>query len=271
MNATATTIVSTDGTTIAYEVTGTGPAVIVVSNVAEDRTGVAGIAAALAADFTVLTFDRRGRGASGDPQPYEPAREVDDIVALADVVGAPVALAGGSGACGLVLDAATALGDRLAGVYLFEPPFIVDDSRAPAPEGYVQHQEQLVAAGRRDEAVEYFMAEMIGVPAEYLPLMKGDPSWAQMAALAHTYAYDGRILADLQDGTPLPTDRWHVDAPVGVAVTSNGEEFVRHAATALEALLPDVTVLCLEGLDHSAFWTAPDPVAAQARSFLLGR
>lgn len=266
-----TTVTSADGTTIAYERTGSGPAAIVVSNVAEDRTGVAGFAAGLADDFTVVTFDRRGRGDSGDPQPYDPAREVDDIAALVDLVGAPVSLASGSGGCGLVLDAASALGDRVSGVYLFEPPFIVDDSRAPAPKDYVEHQEELVAAGRRDEAVEYFMTEMIGVPAEYLPMMKEDASWAQMASYAHTYAYDGRILAGLQDGTPLPTDRWAIDAPVAVAVTSNGEEFVHRAAAALAALLPDVTVLALDDLDHSAFWMSPAPVAAQARSFLLGR
>lgn len=267
-NIQPTTVISTDGTTIAYQQMGSGPAVIVVSNVAEDHTGVAGIAAALAEDFTVVTFDRRGRGASGDPQPYDPAREVDDIVALAGLIGGPVALASGSGGCGLTLDAASALGDRVSGVYLFEPPFIVDDSRSPMPAGYVEHQESLVAAGRRDEAVEYFMTEMIRVPAEYLPMMKQDPSWEQMAAYAHTYAYDGRILADLQDGTPLPTDRWRISAPVAVAVTSNGEEFIRRGAEALAALLPDVTVLALPDLDHSAFWMSPEPVAAQARSFL---
>lgn len=154
--ATTATVTSTDCTTIAFEQSGAGPAVIVVSNVAEDRTGVAGLAAELAKDFTVITFDRRGRGGSGDPQPYDPEREVEDIAALIDVIGAPVALMSGSGGCALVLDAASALGDRVSGLYLFEPPFIVDDARPPAPAGYVEHQEALVAAGRRDEAVEYF-------------------------------------------------------------------------------------------------------------------
>lgn len=265
-----TTVTSADGTTIAYEQSGSGPAIVVISNVAEDHTGVAGIAAALAADFTVISFDRRGRGASGDPQPYDPAREIDDIAALIDVVGAPVFLTSGSGGCGLALDAASALGDKVAGLYLYEPPFIVDDSRAPAPAGYVAHQEALVAADRRDEAVEYFMTEMIGVPAEYIPMMKEDPSWHEMCAYAHTYAYDGRIMQGLQDGEPLPADRWHIDVPVAVAVGGNGEEFIRRGAEALAGILPDVTVLTLPDQDHSAFWVAPEPVAAQARAFLLG-
>ena len=263
------TITSTDGTTIAYEQTGSGPAIIVVSNVAEDHTSVAGLVTALAKDFTVISFDRRGRGASGDPQPYDPAREIEDISALIDVLGGSAALAGGSGACGLALDAASALGDKVSGLYLYEPPFIVDGSRPPVPADSVEHLEALVAAGKRSEASEYFMTEVVGVPAEYLPMMKEDPSWAEMAAYAHTYAYDGRIWRGLQDGNPLPTDRWSIDAPIAVAVGGNGEDYIRKGAHALAAILPNVTVLTLPDHDHSASWAAPKPVAEQARAFLL--
>lgn len=264
------TVTSADGATIAYEQTGSGPAIIVISNVAEDHTAVAGLAAALSSDFTVITYDRRGRGASGDPQPYDTAREVEDLAALIDVAGGTAALTSGSGGCGLALDAASALGERVTGLYLYEPPFIVSDARPPAPADYLQHQTALIAAGKRSEAVEYFMTEMIRVPAEYLPMMKQDPSWDEMAKLAHTYTYDGRILAGLQDGAPLPTDRWTIDAPVAVAVGGDGEAFIREAADALAALLPNVTVLTLPDHDHSAFWMAPDAVAQQARTFLLG-
>jgi uncharacterized protein YndB with AHSA1/START domain/pimeloyl-ACP methyl ester carboxylesterase len=267
---TMSTLTSADGTTIAYEQTGSGPAIIVVSNVAEDHTSVAGLVTALAKDFTVISFDRRGRGASGDPQPYDPAREIDDISALIDVLGGSAALTSGSGGCGLALDAASALGDKVSGLYLYEPPFIVDGSRPPVPADSVEHLEALVAAGKRSEASEYFMTDVVGVPAEYLPMMKADPSWAQMAAYAHTYAYDGRIWRGLQDGTPLPTDRWTIEAPIAVAVGGNGEAFMRTGAEALAAILPNVTVLTLAGHDHSAFWTAPEPVAEQAREFLLG-
>ncbi|MGC7097773.1 alpha/beta fold hydrolase [Amycolatopsis lurida] len=267
---TMSTITSADGTTIAYQTTGSGPAIIVVSNVAEDRSGVAGVAEALSAHFTVLTFDRRGRGASGDPQPYDPAREIEDIGALIEVLGGSAALASGSGGCGLTLDAASALGDKVTGLYLYEPPFIVDGSRPPAPADYVEHLEALVAAGKRSEAVEYFMTEMIRVPAEYIPAMKQDPSWDEMAKYAHTYPYDARILRGLQEGKPLPADRWSIEAPIAVAVGGNGEDFIREGAHALAGILPNVTVLTLDGHDHSAFWMAPEPVAEQARAFLLG-
>lgn len=264
------TLTSADGATIAYERTGSGPAIIVLSNVAEDHTAVAGLVAALAKDFTVVTFDRRGRGGSDDPQPYDPAREIDDIAALIDVVGGSAALTGGSGACGLALDAASALGDKVTGLYLYEPPFIVDDSRPPVPADSVEHVESLVAAGKRSEAGEYFMIDVVGVPAEYLPMMKADPSWAEMAAYAHTYAYDLRRWRGLQDGDPLPTDRWTIDAPIAVAVGGNGEAFMRTGAEALAAILPNVTVLTLADHDHGAFWAAPGPVADQVRTFLLG-
>jgi uncharacterized protein YndB with AHSA1/START domain/pimeloyl-ACP methyl ester carboxylesterase len=267
---TSATLTSADGTTIAYEKSGSGPAIIVIPNVAEDRTGVAGVAAALSESFTVINFDRRGRGASGDPQPYNPAREIEDIAALIEIAGGAAALTTGSGACALALDAASALGEKVTGLYLYEPPFIVDDSRPAAPADYLEHQEKLVAAGQRSEAVEYFMTEMIGVPAEYLPAMQQDPSWEAMVRYAHTYAYEARSLAGLQDGTPLPTDRWSIDAPVAVAVGSNSEPFMRTAADALAQILPAVTVLTLADQDHSAFWMAPEPVAEQARAFLLG-
>jgi uncharacterized protein YndB with AHSA1/START domain/pimeloyl-ACP methyl ester carboxylesterase len=263
-------VTSADGTPIAYERAGSGPAIIVISNVAEDLTGVAGIAKALAEDFTVISFDRRGRGNSGDPQPYDPAREIDDIAALIDLVGGSAALTSGSGGCGLALDAASALGDKVTGLYLYEPPFIVSDTRAPVPADYVEHLDELIAAGRRGDASEYFLTEVVGVPAEYLPMMKADPSWDEMAKYAHTYAYDGRRWRGLQDGTPLPTGRWTIDAPIAVAVGEHGEAFIREGADALAALLPNVTVLTLADHDHSAFWMAPEAVAAQATSFLLG-
>lgn len=265
------TITSADGTTIAYERAGTGPAVIVISNVAEDHTGVAGLAEALSGHFTVVSFDRRGRGASGDPQPYDPAREIEDIAALIDIAGGSAALTSGSGGCAIALDAVSALGDKVTGLYLYDPPFFVDDSRTPAPADYVEHVDELVAAGRRDEAVEYVMTEVIGVPAEYIEPMKQDPSWDDMVRYAHTFAYEGRILRGLQDGKPLPADRWSIDAPITVAVGGDSEDYFRLAADALAALLPNVTVLTLPGQDHGAFWAAPEPVAEQIREFMLSR
>ncbi|WP_375000359.1 alpha/beta fold hydrolase [Aeromicrobium sp. CTD01-1L150] len=266
--STNATLTSADGTTIAYETSGSGPAVILISTVAEDRTGVAGLAELLAEHFTVISYDRRGRGASGDPQPYDPAREIEDIGALIETLGGAAALLSGSAGCALALDAADALGEAVTALYLYEPPFIVSDARPPMPPDYVEHQEQLVAEGRRGDAVEYFMTQALGIPAEWVEGMKQDPSWEQMSALAHTYAYDGRIMRGLQDGTALPRDRWSTRAPVHVVVGENSEPFVLEGANALAEILPRVTIEVLPGQDHSAFWLAPGDVADSARAFL---
>ncbi|WP_232664393.1 alpha/beta fold hydrolase [Pseudonocardia sp. TRM90224] len=263
------TITSTDGTIIAYQKTGSGPAIIVVSNVAEDHTGLAGLTTALSEHFTVISFDRRGRGASGDPQPYDPAREIDDIAALIDVAGGSAALTSGSGGCAITLDAATALGNKVTGLYLYDPPFIVDNSRQPVPTHWVAQVENLVEAGRRSDAVEYVMTEVIGLPAEYIEPMKQDPSWDDTTRYAHTFAYEGKTLSGLQDGKPLPADRWSTEAPIAVAVGGDSEAHFHTGAAALAALLPNVTILTLPGQSHGAFWAAPAPVSQQIRQFLL--
>jgi pimeloyl-ACP methyl ester carboxylesterase len=262
------TLTSKDGTTIAYEVAGSGPGLILVNTVAEDRTALAGLAEILAKDFTVVRYDRRGRGGSGDPQPYDPAREVEDLDALVHIAGGSAALVGGSAGAVLALDAATALGPQIAGLCLYEPPFIVNNSRPPVPADYVAHQEALVAAGEREDAVDYFFTAALGIPAEWLDAVKQDPSWEAQVSLAHTYAYDGRIVAGLQEGKPLPADRWITNAPVLVLVGGESESFIFDGVKALASALPNVTVETLQGHDHSAFWTAPDAVAPSIRTFL---
>jgi pimeloyl-ACP methyl ester carboxylesterase len=255
------TISSVDGTTIAYEKSGRGPAVILVATTMADHHDLDGIASLLSEQFTVYNFDRRGRGESGDPQPYDPRREIEDIDALIDVAGGSAALASGSAGTVLALDAATALGAKVGALYLYEPPFIVNDGRPPVPADYVEHVSALVREGKRSEAVEYFMVEALGLPAEFLDPMKADPSWATMVSYAHTLAYDGRIVKGTQDGKPLPSDRWDVAAPTSVVVGSESATFFHDAAKALADLLSNAEYTTLGGQDHGAFWMAPDVVA----------
>ena len=170
-----------------------------------------------------LRPDRRGRGDSGDVQPYAPAREVEDLAALLGAVGRPASLVSGSAGCVLALDAASALGERVAALYLYEPPFIVGPGRPPVQADYVQRVTRLVADGNRDEAVEVFLVEAIGMPAEYLEPMKADATWETMVKYAHTLAYDGRIVQGTQDGVPLPAGRWLVDQPTQVVVGEGSE------------------------------------------------
>lgn len=144
----------------------------------------------------------------------------------------------------------------------------MDDSRPPLPADYVAHQEALVAAGNRDEAVEHYLTQALLLPADWLEAMRQDPSWAEMSALAHTFAYDGRIVEGLLSGKPLPRDRWTIDAPVLVLVGANSEPFFHTGANALAQIVPNVTVETLPDQDHAAFWMAPDAVTPSIRTFL---
>lgn len=261
MSTATTTVTSADGTAIAYERAGSGPVVVLVATALDDRHGLDAMAGLLADRCTVVNYDRRGRGESGDTPPYAPAREVEDIAALLDAIGEPATLASGSGGCVLTLDAAAALGDRLAGLFLFEPPFVVGPGRPPVPSVFREHVEGLVREGRRSDAVEYFFTQVVGVPAEFIGPMRADPSWEAMCAHAHTLSYDAQIMAGTQDGTGLPADRWSFSGPVEVVVGEHSEPFLHDAAQALVDLLPHATLRGLPGQDHSAFWAAPDALA----------
>jgi pimeloyl-ACP methyl ester carboxylesterase len=127
---------------------------------------------------------------------------------------------------------------------------------------------RLVAQGRRDQAVEVFMTEAIGMPAEYLEPMKADRSWEKMTRYAHTLAYDGHIVQGTQDGASLSPGRWSVTQPTEVVAGEGSEAFFDDGARALVELLPRASYRVLPGQDHSAFWMAPDAVAASVAGFL---
>ena len=163
------------------------------------------VGALLQDDFRTYAYDRRGRGESGDTPPYAVQREIEDVAALIDEAGAPAFVCGFSSGAVLALDAAAARLPitRLA---LFEPPFVVDDSRPPGPADYVQRLDAAVAAGRPGDAVELFMTGAVGMPAEAVAGLRQSPFWPALEAVAHTIAYDGRIMGSTMSGQPLPAD-----------------------------------------------------------------
>ncbi|MFJ4653952.1 alpha/beta fold hydrolase [Nocardia sp. NPDC088792] len=271
MSPESATVTSKDGTIISFEQSGAGPALIVVSAALADHSGTAKLAGLLAADFTVINYDRRGRGQSGDTQPYAPQREIEDIAALIDAAGGRAFLLGSSSGAVLALDAAAELGASVGGVFLYEPPFITDGSRPPVPGGLGDEAAQLVSAGRRNEAVKLFFTKGMGMPAVAVTMMRlFMPGWSKMAAIAHTIPYDLAVLADTQSGNPLPADRWFgVEAPVLVAVGSKSPKFFHDGAERLAALLPGTTYRSLPGESHASVMMRPKGIAATARDFFL--
>src|SRR6185503_2516347 len=161
-------VISKDGTAIAFDQSGEGPAVILVGGALSDRSGSAPLVELLAPHFTVFSYDRRGRGDSGDTAPYAVEREVEDIEALINEAGGSAFVYGMSSGAVLALEVASKLPTKIKKLALYEPPFIVDDSRPLPPKDYVKQLDELTAAGRRGDAVEFFMTEVVVVPAEYL-------------------------------------------------------------------------------------------------------
>jgi pimeloyl-ACP methyl ester carboxylesterase len=270
------TVTSKDGTRIAYDQTGNGPVIILVSGALGERShpAAADLAAALAPHFTVINYDRRGRGDSGDTPPYAVAREVEDLAALIEAAGGQAALFGKSSGAVLALEAASRLPNQVSKVALYEPPLILDDSRPPVPKDYVQRIDRLVAEGRRGDAVEVFMREAVRIPDEYLAQMRGSsngdkgatapPEWQAMERMAHTLAYDGAIMSGLMAGKPLPANKWAANtAPTLIITGGNSDEFFHEGASALAKDLPQARHSLLPGQDHNVATEAVAPMLAE--------
>jgi pimeloyl-ACP methyl ester carboxylesterase len=243
-------VVSKDGARIAYEKTGRGFPLILVGGALSDRSAAEPLATVLATHFLVFAFDRRGRGDSGDTAPYAVAREVEDIQALIAEAGGSAFVFGHSSGSVLALEAA-ARGLAVPKLAMYEPPFMVDKSRAPLPKDYREHLGELLTSGRRGEAVEYFMTIAVGVPPEAVAQMRRAPTWAKMESAAHTLAYDQTVMDNCQTGNSLPADRW-TTATMPVLVFDGGASpaWMRNAVQALVDILPSAKRFTLEGQTH---------------------
>ena len=249
---------SRDGTTIAFESSGSGPAVILVGGALSGRSAAAPLAKALSEYFTVVAYDRRGRGDSGDTAPYAVGREVEDIDALIGAAGGSAFVHGHSSGAALALEAAAA-GLAIPKLALYEPPFIVDDSRPPLSRDYVARLTELVATGRYGEAVELFLTEAVGAPAQAVSQMRSTPAWVSMEGIARTLLYDQEIMADNMTGHPLPAARWAAVAQPTLVMDGGASPlWLRGAAQAVAASLRNAKYRTLEGQTHG---TAPAVVA----------
>lgn len=257
---------SADGTAIAFDRVGDGTALIIVGGAWNNRHSATELAELLAPSFTVYTYDRRGRGDSGDTQPYAVEREVEDLQAVIEAAGGSAHLFGHSSGGSLALET-TARSVSVTKLAMYEPPYIVDDSRPPLPDDYVEHLEKLTAAGKRREIAGYFMTKAVGMPAEMVKPMLESPMVEAMEPLAHTVSYDGRVtLRGSMHGEPLPAEwRDSVTVPTLVIDGGNSPEWLHNTCKALVGLLPDVTYRTLEGQDHAA---APEAIAPVLEEFL---
>lgn len=230
------TVTSKDGTTIAWERSGSGPALILVDGALCSRAFGPSprLAPLLARHFTVYAYDRRGRGESGNTQPYSPAREVEDIAALVDAAGGSASLLGLSSGGALAVEAA-ASGVRVDKVIAYEPPYVHEAGTVDAV-AHEEHLRTLVAAGRRGAAVTYFMKDMVGAPAPVVMMMRLMPwVWRKLVAVAHTLPYDAAVMT----GFRVPRARFaSVRTPVLVLNGSKTDPRLKEAARVLAAVVP---------------------------------
>ena len=226
MNIEQATVTSKDGTTIAYEWSGTGPTVVLVASALSDRSDTKRLAALLSEHFTVVNYDRRGRGRSTDADTWSPEREIDDLEALIDANGGTAYLFGSSSGAVLALDAAGALGTRkVRRVFSYEAPVIVDDRREPMPSDAIDQVDTMIAEGKRGKAVGYFFRTAFGASGFMIAMTRVMvPVWSKMVAMAPTLAYDNAILG---------VDR---SVPVEAASRVKASTLVMDGGASLEAM-----------------------------------
>ncbi|WP_429419437.1 alpha/beta fold hydrolase [Nocardia sp. GAS34] len=246
------TVVSKDGTTIAYERIGSGPAVVLVDGAMANRElgPCRAVAQELSSDHTVYFYDRRGRGESGDTAPYAPEREIEDLEAIVAEAGEPVTICAFSSGVPLSL-AAVKAGLAVKRLALYEFPMVVDDSRPPAPPEYQRTINEMIDAGKPGDAVKYFMRRGVRLPAALVALFPIMPDWSKLKQVGHTLAYDMHFMGDALDGNPIPAGRYDwVGVPTAVYAGSKSPAWMRNANAALAESIPGASLTVLPGQTH---------------------
>ncbi len=256
------TTASADGTSIAFERVGTGPAVVLVDGALCHRAFGPSrpLAAALADRYTVFAYDRRGRGESGNTQPYSPQRELEDLQAVLARAGSDVYVYGSSSGAALALEAA-ASGVRMRKLATYEAPYVAARWK-DASVDHLAHMEQLIAADKRGAAVSYFLVKMVGAPAFVPVMMRAMPKvWAQMKGVAPTLPNDLKVMGSFT----APVERFgSIAVPTLVMVGGKAPRPMRDAQDAVAAAIPGSRFAMLDGQTHQVSEKA---IAPQLEAF----
>jgi pimeloyl-ACP methyl ester carboxylesterase len=254
------TVVPPDGTPLALWTSGAGPPLVLVHGATADHSRWAPALPALEEHFTVHSYDRRGRGESGDAAGYSIAREFEDLVAVIESVGDDVNVLGHSygGVCALE---AALLTDRIRKLVLYEPPM----GFLSSPPHVVQELESLLQAGERDELVALFMGEVAGLPPDQIELMRSLPAWQARIAAADTIPREERASREYAWD---PERFRELAVPTMYLLGGDSPEPFRLAGEAIEAALPDCRVVVMPDQRHAAIDTATELFVSEVLSFL---
>ncbi|MEV5438044.1 alpha/beta fold hydrolase [Streptomyces sp. NPDC052682] len=255
-------ILSRDGTSLAYQSSGQGPAVVLISGAMSTGQTVAPVAGPLSARFQVVAYDRRGRGESGDTAPYAVEREIEDLAALIDAVGGEASLYGISSGGALALRAA-ASGLPVRRVAVYEVPYAMSEEEATARAAYTERLSEALGQGRRGDAVELFLRQT-GMAESVIEGARQSPMWADMEAIAPTLAYDDAVLG----GGRVPRDLLaSLTMPVLALAGGESPAWMREAARAVAEAAPGGTYRVLEGQTHMV---DPNVLAPALAEFFAG-
>jgi pimeloyl-ACP methyl ester carboxylesterase len=265
------TVRSRDGTPIAYDTAGDGPAVILVGGAFSYRRYKSWVQLTelLAPRFRVVSYDRRGRGDSGDTAPYAVEREIEDLAALVEAAGGRAHVFGMSSGGVLALRAAAA-GVPIERAVVYQPPFSVDASGHLPPPDFESRLDALVASGDRGATVRYFMREGMGAPRVLVGALRlARPLWRNLEAVAHTLPYDYAVMNGTVHGTPLAPEPWaSIATPTLVLDGGKSPASLQLAADALVERMPVARRGRLDGQGHNVSMTVLAPVLGD---FLLDR
>ena len=259
------TVISKDGTPIAFDQSGQGPALILVAGALTTRAAWTPLAARLAPHFSVFSYDRRGRGESGDRAPYAVEREVEDLDTLITEAGGSAFVFGHSSGAALALEAAIQLGEKVKKLAMYEAPFNGEREAQRAWRAYIQHLTELLAADRRGDAIALWMT-FIGTPADQVEAMRQAPTWPLFEALAPTLAYDHTAILGKDGSVPIERAA-QVLVPTLVMNGGASYPFMYETARTLSQVMPHAQLRTLEGQDHGP---VDDVLAAVLQEFFLG-
>jgi pimeloyl-ACP methyl ester carboxylesterase len=241
---------SSDGTKIAYDEQGQGPSLILVNGALSTHSSGAnpGLADLLAPHLTVYSYDRRGRGQSGDTLPYSVAREIEDLEALIAAAGGTAFLYGHSSGASLALEAAVALGEKITGLAMYEAPYNDDPEAKRAWGEYIEQLTDALAAGRRGDAVALFMS-YVGIPTAQIEGMRQAPFWSELEAVAPTLAYDHTGILGPDAAAPVERAA-RIRAMTLVMHGGASFPFMAETARTLTLAIPRAQLRTLEGQTH---------------------
>ncbi len=256
-------VTSKDGTIIAYDKTGSGPVLILVLGALNTRKSGTKLAKLLSARFTVITYDRRGRGNSTDTAQYSPQCEVEDIAALIDAVGEPVYIYGHSSGAALASEATISLSNKIGKLAIYEVPYTIDNNARNAANEYYLALKMFLADGRKDDAVALFV-QSVGVSDKQVQAMMHMPMWKGLVKLAPTLAYDSEVLGE---GHALPAARLSkITIPTLVMHGGAGAPFMRDAAIKVSEVIPQAQLRTLAKQTHGV---SPNVLAPLLEEFFL--